>query len=63
MESLGRSQPLQAKILWIKNTLTCDVLLASEAYWAEASDRTDLSHQSKPIPVEFDSHGDLVPVF
>jgi hypothetical protein len=63
MESLGRSQLQQAKILWIRNTLSCDALLASEAYWAEARARTDLACQSEPASVAFGAHGDLVPVF
>ena len=63
MQAIGRAGPRQAKVLWIKNTLNCQALAASEAYLEEARRRPDLSLQSEPALLEFDGRGDLLPVF
>jgi hypothetical protein len=62
MQSLGRTQPQSAKILWIKNTLSCETVVASEAYLEEARARSDLTPESEPVPLTFDQQGDLVPL-
>jgi hypothetical protein len=60
MQVLGRADPRQAKVLWIKNTLSCQALAASEAYLEEARQRPDLRLQSPPALPEFDARGDLI---
>jgi hypothetical protein len=63
MQTLGHADPKAAKVLWIKNTLSCQSLLASEAYLDAARARVDLAVESEPQPLVFDSAGDLVSVF
>jgi hypothetical protein len=63
MQTTARTNPKSAKALWIKNTLSCQALLASEAYLDDASGRADLAVQSKPAQLTFDERGDLRPVF
>lgn len=63
MQTTGRANPWAAKVLWIKNTLSCETLLASRAYLEEARSRSDLATLSEPKPLAFDDRGDLVPVF
>ena len=62
MQTLGHANPKEAKVLWIKNTLSCQILLASEAYLAEARARHDLAVLGEPQPLAFDSNNDLVSV-
>ena len=63
METLGHANANAAKVLWIKNTLSCQTLLASEAYLDEVRARDDLEILSEPRPLAFDPKNDLVPVF
>jgi hypothetical protein len=63
MQTLGYPNGKEAKVLWIKNTLSCQTLLASEAYREEARTRDDLVALGEPEPLAFDAGGDLVPVF
>jgi hypothetical protein len=63
MQVIGRADPRQAKVLWIKNTLNCQALAASEACLDEARGRPDLRLESEPALPEFDGRGDLLPVF
>ena len=63
MQTLGRSDSRLAKILWIKNTLSCETAVASDAFLEETRGRSDLKIESKPAPATFDSRGDLLPVF
>lgn len=63
MQTTGHSDPRTAKVLWIKNTLSCETLLASEAYLEETRGRQDLLCQSEPAPAAFDERGDLQTVF
>jgi hypothetical protein len=62
-QTLGRADARQAKALWIKNTLSCENLLASEAYLSEARGRAELRVESQPQAVELDERGDLVEAF
>lgn len=59
LQTLGKTQPSALKLLWIKNTLSCETMLASQAYVHEARTRTDLKVESEPKPVVFDERGDL----
>ena len=63
MQTLGGYEPQGAKVLWIKNTLSCETVLASEGYLEETGGRSDLLPQSEPAALAFDSRGDLLPVF
>jgi len=59
MSTLGYSEPKSAKILWIKNTLSCETVLASEPYVVELTSRKDLIAETTPASLTFDSNGDL----
>jgi len=61
-QTIGREDWREARVLWIKNTLSCEVLMASEAYLEAARARADLRSESKPTQPGFDTHGDLLPV-
>jgi len=63
MQTLGHANAEAARVLWIKNTLSCHTLVASEAYLDEARTRTELAALSEPELLAFDARGDLVPVF
>ena len=63
ISTLGHADPQLAKVLWIKNTLSCETVLASEPYLAETSSRKDLVAETEPASVMFDSKGDLASVF
>jgi hypothetical protein len=63
MQTTGSANPRAAKVLWIKNTLSCETLLASQAYLEEARERSDLAPLTEPAPLAFDERGDLVSVF
>jgi hypothetical protein len=60
MQTTGRVDVPSNKLLWIKNTLSCETLLASEAYLNEVRTRADLAAQSEPAPLAFDAQGDLL---
>ena len=62
LQTLGLADPQSTKVVWIKNTLSCETVMASEAYAHEVRGRSDLVAQSDPAPAVFDSVGDLVPV-
>jgi hypothetical protein len=55
--------PDQTRVLWIRNTLSCERMLASEPFLAEARGRAELVVEGEPEPLQFDARGDLVPVF
>jgi hypothetical protein len=63
MQTLGREKANQAKVLWIKNTLSCQALLASEAYLQEARARDDLAVMSEPKALDFDPSDNLISAF
>jgi hypothetical protein len=63
LQTTGRKEQRETRILWIKNTLNCETMLASEAYLEDARARSDLRLESQPALPEFDAHGDLQPVF
>jgi len=63
LQTTGCAGSEPVRVLWIKNTLSCENVLASEAYVSEARTRTDLRVQGEPGPLGFDRAGDLLPVF
>jgi hypothetical protein len=63
LQTSGRQEPREVRALWIKNTLSCQTMLASEAYLSEARARTDLQLKGDAAPLVFDSQADLAPVF
>jgi len=63
ISTLGHADPQLAKVLWIKNTLSCETVLASEPYLEETASRKDLVAETSPASMVFDSNGDLAPVF
>jgi hypothetical protein len=58
----GLPDTRKVKALWIKNTLSCETVVASEAYVAELARRSDLKKLTEPSPLAFDERGDFVPV-
>ena len=63
LQTTGYGDLRQLKALWIKNTLSCENLLSSEAYLDETQARSDLIAESGPNSLAFDARGDLLPVF
>ncbi|MCA9213274.1 MAG: [Fe-S]-binding protein, partial [Planctomycetales bacterium] len=60
LTTIGLTQPRNAKLMWIRDTLDLEYLECSEAYYAEAADRDDLEIVSEPADMQFDEIGDLV---
>ena len=63
LSTSGLPDTRKVKALWIKNTLSCETVLASEAYLADLGHRSDLRKETDPAPLAFDTRGDFVPVF
>ncbi len=59
----GLPDTRRVKALWIKNTVSCEALLASEAYLEETRRRADLRAVGELQPLAFDANGDLVAAF
>jgi hypothetical protein len=56
---IGLTEPADAKLLWIRNTLQLDEVVCSQAYLEEAQRRTDLEILSPLQPLPWDSAGNL----
>jgi hypothetical protein len=63
LETSGRQNSREARVLWIRNTLSCETLLASEAYLEQTRARHDLRIESELEPLAFDSQENLTSVF
>lgn len=63
LQTCGRQETREARVLWIKNTLNCETVLASEPFLGEARARKDLRLESEPRELGFDPANDLCPVF
>jgi hypothetical protein len=59
LTSVGMVKPPDAQVMWIRNTLHLAELECSEAYYAEARERRDLTILSEPRPLPFDAAGNL----
>lgn len=55
LETIGLTQPQDAKIAWIRNTLQMETMEVSQAYWDEFQQRTDLEILCEPRPFTFDA--------
>ena len=58
---IGLTPPLEASILWIRNTLQVAEVECSARYRQEAEQRDDLQVISEPRDFEFDESGNFVP--
>jgi hypothetical protein len=56
---IGLTEPPQARLMWIRNTLDVAELECSTAYLAEARQRSDLQILSDPRPLPLDEKGML----
>jgi hypothetical protein len=63
LESIGLTQPPQAKILWIPNTLELAEVECSAVYLPEARERTDLEILSEPRDFPLDEMTGNMPEF
>ena len=59
LSQIGLTQPANAKLLWIRNTLELAEIECSARYLEEASSHTDLEILSDPRPLPFDDNGNL----
>ena len=60
LKTIGLTEPPDAKVARIKNTLDLEYLYASDALLAEIRERNDLEVLSGPHPFGFSRQGDLV---
>ena len=60
LKTIGLTEPPDAKVARIKNTLDLEYLYASDALLAEIRERNDLEVLGGPHPFEFSRQGDLV---
>ena len=61
LPAIGLTAPVDARVLWIPNTLHLAEVECSAAYWDEAQEREDLEIVSERRDVVFDAAGNFVP--
>jgi hypothetical protein len=61
LSTIGLTEPADARMLWIRNTLQLWELECSEAFFPEASQREDLEILTEPRALPFDANGMLPP--
>jgi len=59
LATIGLTEPPQAKLLWIRNTLKVEEVECGEVYLPLARERSDLEILTDPRPLSFDAHGML----
>ncbi|HVX09620.1 MAG TPA: lactate racemase domain-containing protein [Pirellulales bacterium] len=59
LPTIGLTPPLEAKILWIRNTLSLAEVECSQKYWNEAKERPDLEVLTELRELPFDEAGNL----
>lgn len=59
LPTIGLTEPIDAKILWIRNTLSLAEVECSQKYWDEASRREDLDVLTELRELPFDAAGNL----
>lgn len=57
--TIGLTEPPDAKLMWIHNTLEVSEVECSAAYYNEAKERPDLTILKEPRPMPFDAQGNL----
>jgi hypothetical protein len=62
LPTIGLTEPEDAKLLWIKNTLQLSELECSEAYWDEAQNKPGFEILTEPRDLPLDEHG-MLPKF
>jgi hypothetical protein len=63
LPTVGLTDPKDAKVIHIADTLHLSEVLVSEAYLPQVKNRPDLTILSGPDEMSFDAHGNLLPVF
>ena len=63
LQTCGCRETREARVLWIRNTLSCEHVLASDAYVEESQKRADLKVDGEALELVFNDTGDLEPVF
>lgn len=59
LPTIGLTEPEDARLLWIKNTLHLSEVECSAAYWDEAQGRSDLEILTPPRALPLDKEGNL----
>jgi hypothetical protein len=59
LPTIGLTEPPDARLMWIHNTLEVAEVECSVAYLAEARERSDLTIVRDPRPLPLDEHGNL----
>ncbi|TDF97078.1 lactate racemase domain-containing protein [Paenibacillus piri] len=59
VKTCNRITPATVKIVWIKNTLEMEHIYISETYLDLIKGRDDIAITGDPVPIEFDSEGNL----
>jgi hypothetical protein len=55
----GLAEPVDARLMWVRDTLHLSPMAASVAYLPLVRDRDDLEVLADPRPLPFDQHGNL----
>ena len=61
LPAIGLTAPVDARVLWIRNTLHLAEVECAAAYWDEAQEREDLEIVSERRGIVFDVEGNFVP--
>ncbi len=59
LPTIGLTEPPQAKLMWVHNTLDVAEVECGAAYLGEARERPDLTILHQPRPLPLDAHGNL----
>ena len=62
LPTIGLTDPPDARLIWIHNTLDVREVECGAAYWPEAQERNDLEILCQPRQLPWDSSGNLPPV-
>jgi antitoxin (DNA-binding transcriptional repressor) of toxin-antitoxin stability system len=62
LQTIGLTEPPQARVIQIRNTLQIAEVLVSEAYGGELKGRSDLTMLEGPFEMQFDASGNLASV-
>ena len=59
LSQIGLTEPPDARLLWIRNTMALAEVECSAAYLEQARDRDDLAILTEPRPLSFNVEGNL----